>query len=127
MCSFASFALRWCITLFLVGLVACSGSGGSGSQSGVQNAPAAPAAAMASTGTNQITIAWSEVNNASAYNLYWSSTAGVTITNPMMTRDMRSNVQSSSEKPSNLACQSTLLGNAPQNHACVLWAMDNES
>ena len=81
MCSFASFALRWWITLFLVGLVACSGSGGSGSQSDVQNAPAAPAAAMASTGTNQITIAWSAVNNANAYNLYWSSTAGVTITN----------------------------------------------
>ena len=43
--------------------------------------PAAPAGTMASTGTNQITITWAAVNNASTYNVYWSSTAGVTITN----------------------------------------------
>src|SRR6266516_999608 len=33
--------------------------------------------------------------------------------------ESRPNVQSPSEKPSNLACQCTLAGNAPQNHDCL--------
>lgn len=44
-------------------------------------APAAPTGANATGGANQATISWSAVSNASSYNLYWSTTSGVTTTN----------------------------------------------
>jgi fibronectin type 3 domain-containing protein len=43
--------------------------------------PAAPADVAATGGTRQTTITWSEVGGASAYNLYWSTSAGVTAAN----------------------------------------------
>jgi len=43
--------------------------------------PAAPTGVGATGGTNQVTISWPAVVGATSYNLYWSSTIGVTTTN----------------------------------------------
>lgn len=43
--------------------------------------PAAPAGVMAAGGTNQVTISWSAVSNATSYNIYWSNKSGVTTSN----------------------------------------------
>ncbi|MDA8427737.1 MAG: DUF5666 domain-containing protein [Geobacteraceae bacterium] len=40
--------------------------------------PAAPAGVTAVGGTNQVTITWPAVSGASSYNLFWSTTTGVT-------------------------------------------------
>lgn len=44
-------------------------------------APAAPTAVTAVGGANQATISWPAVSGAASYNLYWSTTTGVTKTN----------------------------------------------
>jgi hypothetical protein len=49
-------------------------TGGDGS------APAAPTGVSASPGDGQVTISWSAVTDADSYNLYWSTTSGVTKT-----------------------------------------------
>jgi mono/diheme cytochrome c family protein len=41
--------------------------------------PAAPAGVSATGGTKQATISWTAVTGATAYNLYWSTTTGVSI------------------------------------------------
>jgi len=43
--------------------------------------PAAPTGASAAGGTKQATISWTAVTGASSYNLYWSTTTGVTTAN----------------------------------------------
>lgn len=43
-------------------------------------APAAPTGAMATGGFRQVTVAWNAVAGATSYNLYWSTTTGVTPT-----------------------------------------------
>jgi mono/diheme cytochrome c family protein len=43
-----------------------------------QSAPAAPTGVVATGGTNQVTVSWSAVFGATSYNLYWSTTSGVT-------------------------------------------------
>lgn len=43
-------------------------------------APAAPAGVTAVGGANQATIAWPAVSGAASYNVYWSTTSGVTTT-----------------------------------------------
>jgi predicted phage tail protein len=40
--------------------------------------PNAPTGATAAGGTKQATVSWAEVSGATSYNLYWSTTAGVT-------------------------------------------------
>jgi len=40
--------------------------------------PAAPTGVAATGGTNQVTISWAAVSNATSYNIYWSTTTGVT-------------------------------------------------
>jgi predicted phage tail protein len=40
--------------------------------------PAAPTGVTAVGGTNQVTVSWATVTGATSYNLYWSTTAGVT-------------------------------------------------
>ena len=42
--------------------------------------PAAPTGVSAVGGTNQVTISWSAMSNATSYNIYWSTTTGVTTT-----------------------------------------------
>jgi fibronectin type 3 domain-containing protein len=44
-------------------------------------APAAPAGVTATGGANQVTVSWSAVTAATSYNVYYSTTSGVTITN----------------------------------------------
>jgi fibronectin type 3 domain-containing protein len=44
-------------------------------------APAAPAGVTAVGGANQATITWPTVSGAASYNVYWSTTTGVTKTN----------------------------------------------
>jgi fibronectin type 3 domain-containing protein len=43
--------------------------------------PAAPAAVTATGGTKQVTVSWPAVTGATSYNIYWSSTSGVTTAN----------------------------------------------
>lgn len=43
--------------------------------------PAAPAGVTATGGTRQVTISWPAVTGATSYNLYWSTTTGVTTAN----------------------------------------------
>jgi len=38
----------------------------------------APTGVTATAGKNQVTIAWTPVSGATSYNIYWSTTAGVT-------------------------------------------------
>jgi len=40
--------------------------------------PAAPANVVATSGNTQVTITWNSVANADSYNIYWSTSAGVT-------------------------------------------------
>ncbi len=40
--------------------------------------PAAPTAVTATAGFNQVTVAWGAVSGATSYNIYWSTTSGVT-------------------------------------------------
>lgn len=40
--------------------------------------PAAPSGIMATGGSNQVTVSWNPVSGATSYNLYWSTTLGVT-------------------------------------------------
>src|SRR5208337_4572358 len=53
-----------------------------GCQSGHVNnlslAPAAPSGATATPGNSQATVSWSAVTGATSYDLYWSTTTGVT-------------------------------------------------
>lgn len=42
------------------------------------SAPAAPTGVTAVGGTNQVTLSWTAVMGADSYNVYWSTTAGVT-------------------------------------------------
>lgn len=43
--------------------------------------PTAPTGVTATGGSNQVSISWSAVGNATSYNLYWSTTSGVTTAN----------------------------------------------
>ena len=45
------------------------------------SAPAAPTGVTATPGNGQVTIAWTAVPDATSYNIYWSTTSGVTPTN----------------------------------------------
>ncbi|HJV34105.1 fibronectin type III domain-containing protein [Geomonas sp.] len=43
--------------------------------------PAAPMGVMATGGAGQVSLSWGAVSNATGYNIYWSTTAGVTTGN----------------------------------------------
>jgi hypothetical protein len=47
---------------------------------GETTAPSAPTGVSASAGNGQATISWSSVSTATSYNIYWSTTSGVTKT-----------------------------------------------
>src|ERR1035437_6929982 len=51
----------------------------------ITNAPpgitSAPTGVTATTGNGQVTISWNAVSGATSYNIYWSTTSGVTKTN----------------------------------------------
>ena len=42
--------------------------------------PSAPTGVTATAGSTQVTISWTAVSNATSYNIYWSTTTGVTTT-----------------------------------------------
>ena len=44
----------------------------------VPTVPSAPTGVTATGGSKQVTVSWSAVSGATSYNLYWSTTAGVT-------------------------------------------------
>jgi fibronectin type 3 domain-containing protein len=70
------------LSLGLLLLAGCGGGSGSGSSPRVNSAvPSVPAGVTASAATtNQLTLAWQPVSGATSYNLYWSTTSGVTAT-----------------------------------------------
>lgn len=62
--------------LFSLALVACTSGGGSSDVS----PSTTPTGVTATAGNSQVTISWNAVNGATAYNIYWSTSAGVTKT-----------------------------------------------
>ena len=64
-----------CSALFAACVVAASGCGSSG---GNTSGPSAPTGVQATGGNAQVTISWSPVTGATSYNVYWSTTSGVT-------------------------------------------------
>jgi hypothetical protein len=58
--------------LLSVSLTACGGHGG--------GIPSAPTGVTASASDGQVSISWSAVSGATSYNIYWSTTSGVTKT-----------------------------------------------
>jgi len=68
--------------LSLLLLAGCGGGSGSGSSPQVNSAvPSVPAGVTAAGATtSQLTLSWQPVSGATSYNLYWSTTSGVTTT-----------------------------------------------
>ncbi len=60
--------------LLAVSLTACGGGA-------TTTAPSVPTGVTATAGDGQATISWSSVTGATSYNIYWSTTSGVTKTN----------------------------------------------
>ncbi|HQI82145.1 MAG TPA: fibronectin type III domain-containing protein [Deltaproteobacteria bacterium] len=58
-------------------LVSCGGGGGSGTPSN-DSVPAAPSGVTAAAGNGHVTITWTVDPAASSYDIYWSTTPGVT-------------------------------------------------
>ena len=56
------------------------GGGGDGGDGGDTATLSAPTNVSASAGNSQVTISWTAVTNATSYNIYWSTTSGVTKT-----------------------------------------------
>lgn len=65
--------------------ISCGGGGGSSSSGGggetPGNAPAAPTGLSATAGNSQVVLSWNTISEATSYNLYWSTTSGVSKTN----------------------------------------------
>ncbi len=77
-------ALRMALVYFLLSsgtllLPACGGGGGEYSGGGV--VPAAPTGVTVAAGDGQVTVTWVSVADATSYNVYMASQAGVTKTN----------------------------------------------
>lgn len=66
------------LTLILVNKGCGGGGGGGGTTTGV--APVPPYGVTATAGDGQVTISWTAVSEATSYNIYWSTTSGVTKT-----------------------------------------------
>lgn len=66
-------------------IAACGGGGGSSAtvgntSTGTGSAPSVPTGVFATADNWQATISWSSVSGATSYNIYWSTTSGVTKT-----------------------------------------------
>ena len=66
--------------LLMALLSGCGEGGGGGGSSEGGSAPSAPTGVTATAGNGQVTISWSAVSDATLYNIYWSTTSGVTKT-----------------------------------------------
>lgn len=67
------------VIIFYMLTTACGGGGG-GSSSAAQP-PSKPVNVVANAGDGQVTLSWDSVPGATSFNLYWSTTSGVTKTN----------------------------------------------
>lgn len=65
------------VALLAACAVAASGCGSSGGNNNT-NVPSAPTGVQASAGSAQVVLSWSPVTGATSYNVYWSTTSGVT-------------------------------------------------
>ncbi len=76
-------------TLYYFAVTSVTGSIESGLSTIVSATPTtsltAPVNVVATAGTSQNTISWNPVTNATSYNLYWSTTAGVTTSSTKIT------------------------------------------
>ncbi len=59
-------------------LAGCNGDSSSGG--GGSSIPSAPTGVSASAGNAQVTVSWNSVSDATSYNIYWSTSSGVTKT-----------------------------------------------
>jgi hypothetical protein len=64
----------------LVNFAACGGGGGTviGTPSHSAAIPSAPTMVVSTAGNEQVTVNWNAIAGATSYNVYWSTTAGVT-------------------------------------------------
>ena len=63
--------------MVMIGSLSCSSS----KSSNTGSAPTAPTGVTASPGNTEVTLSWTKVSGAAAYNIYWSTTSGVTPAN----------------------------------------------
>ncbi len=66
-------SVRWLAIALAAAACSRAGTGGGGQPS----PPAAPTGVVATPGDGQVTVAWTATQGATSYNLYWSSSAGV--------------------------------------------------
>jgi len=74
-------AFKVCSSVIVVFLLCSAILTGCGGSSSSPVAPTAPTGVVASPGNGQATIAWGAVVGATSYNIYWSTTTGVTTAN----------------------------------------------
>ena len=72
-----------CLSVFIVFLLSSVALTGCG-----PSVPDAPTGVSATPGNGQVTIAWMAVSRAAYYNIYWSTTAGVTPANGTLIADV---------------------------------------
>ncbi len=73
------FYLFFVITFGLMAIIGSNGGGGDDSTTTTTTpAPSAPTNVSASAGDVQVTISWDSVTDATSYNIYWSTSTGVT-------------------------------------------------
>src|SRR6266567_4692894 len=85
------FSISIVLVLSSVLMTGCGGGGGGSAAPTAPTALAVPTGVTATPGNGNVTIAWLAVSGATSYNIYWSTTAGVTPANgtkiPGMTND----------------------------------------
>jgi fibronectin type 3 domain-containing protein len=78
---FGRFAPSLFALITLVNFSACGGGGGGGTVIGTPShssaIPSSPTMVVSTAGNAQVTVSWNAVTGAISYNVYWSTTAGV--------------------------------------------------
>ena len=69
------------LSLVVIGFILAGCGSGTLSSPTVSTVPAIPIGITAAGGTQQVTISWPTTSGATSYNVYYSTTAGVTISN----------------------------------------------
>src|SRR6266571_3922766 len=86
------FKIFFSISIVLVlSSVLMTGCGGGGGGSAAPTALAVPTGVTATPGNGNVTVAWLAVSGATSYNIYWSTTAGVTPANGTKISGMTNN------------------------------------